>query len=108
MAGEDGAVIAAVLAKITDKSQVNKALLQYQVRRHFIAPRQGRRNVLTPFLPSLPQRLRKPRADWAVEQARITGHNLHLPDGPEQQKRDAAITAAQKVGGTNPDKWGDK
>lgn len=31
MAGEDGAVIAAVLSKITDKKDVNKALLSYEV-----------------------------------------------------------------------------
>ncbi|KAI5476277.1 hypothetical protein MNV49_007914 [Pseudohyphozyma bogoriensis] len=81
-AGEDGAVLAAVLAKISTKEDIPKALAAYQ-------------------------RLRKPRADWAVETARLTGQNLHLPDGPAQEARDEMIGNAGK-GGKNPDKWGDK
>jgi hypothetical protein len=110
MAGEDGAVIAAVLSKITDKRDVNKALLSYEVSRFGASAS----SVLVPesWLTShlLPQRLRKTRADWAVEQARITGHNLHVPDGPEQVARDEMIAkASQGIKSTsNPDKWGDK
>lgn len=109
MAGEDGAVIAAVLAKITDKKDVNKALLAYQVR--WRAPGFLLLSKADPagFTPP-PQRLRKTRADWAVEQARITGHNLHVPDGPEQVARDEMISKASRgiQSTSNPDKWGDK
>lgn len=85
MAGEDGAVLATVLGALTSKANIHKALLKFQA-------------------------LRKPRADWAVEQARITGHNLHVPDGPEQEARDKMIGehTTQKEGVSNPDKWSDR
>lgn len=109
MAGEDGAVIAAVLSKITDKKDVNKALLSYEVSLSLSLFGNSFRTSAD-ICASLSQRLRKTRADWAVEQARITGHNLHVPDGPEQVARDEMIAkASQGVKSTsNPDKWGDK
>lgn len=78
------AVLAAVLAKIHRKADIPAALASYQM-------------------------LRKPRADWAVESARITGANLHLPDGPEQQLRDRMLASSTNGGSArNPDRWGDK
>ncbi|BGP16355.1 hypothetical protein JCM10213_004896 [Rhodosporidiobolus nylandii] len=81
-AGEDGAVLGTLLAKCTSKAEVAKALQTYE-------------------------QLRKPRADWAVEQARITGENLHIPDGAAQKARDEALKQAS-TGSQSPDRWGDK
>ncbi|GAA6040191.1 hypothetical protein JCM8097_004174 [Rhodosporidiobolus ruineniae] len=81
-AGEDGAVLGTLLAKCTSLEEIPKALRTYE-------------------------RLRKPRADWAVEQARITGENLHMPDGTAQAARDEALRKAS-TGTTSPDRWGDK
>ncbi|GAA5850396.1 hypothetical protein JCM8547_001862 [Rhodosporidiobolus lusitaniae] len=81
-AGEDGALLGALLAKVTSKEEIPKALRTYE-------------------------RLRKPRADWAVEQARITGENLHMPDGAAQKARDEALKLAS-TGTQSPDRWGDK
>jgi len=83
MAGEDGAVLATVLSALTDKANIHRALKVFEA-------------------------VRKPRADWAVEQARITGENLHMADGPAQEARDRMIGEATKPGVANPDKWGDK
>ncbi|GAA5885884.1 hypothetical protein JCM6882_004190 [Rhodosporidiobolus microsporus] len=81
-AGEDGAVLGTVLAKCTSLEEIPKALATYE-------------------------KLRKPRADWAVEQARITGENLHMPDGAAQKARDEALKLAS-TGTQSPDRWGDK
>ncbi|GAA5820051.1 hypothetical protein JCM11251_005463 [Rhodosporidiobolus azoricus] len=81
-AGEDGAVIGTVLANCTSLEEIPKALAKYE-------------------------KLRKPRADWAVEQARITGENLHMPDGAAQKARDEALKLAS-TGTQSPDRWGDK
>lgn len=81
-AGEDAAVLSTLLAKCQTKEEVPAALRMYE-------------------------RLRKPRADWAVEMARITGENLHMADGAAQKARDEALKRAT-AGGKSPDRWGDK
>ncbi|TNY19451.1 hypothetical protein DMC30DRAFT_412029 [Rhodotorula diobovata] len=80
-AGEDGAVLGTLLAKCQTREDVPRALKMYE-------------------------RLRKPRADWAVEMARITGENLHIPDGAAQKARDEALKKAS-TGTQSPDRWGD-
>lgn len=52
------------------------------------------------------EKLRKKRAEDVVNTAGALRHTLHLPDGPEQEKRDAAF-ARVKAGGENPDSWQD-
>ncbi|GAA5959392.1 hypothetical protein JCM8115_000098 [Rhodotorula mucilaginosa] len=81
-AGEDAAVLSTLLAKCQSKEEVPAALRMYE-------------------------KLRKPRADWAVEMARITGENLHMADGAAQKARDEALKRAA-TGGKSPDRWGDK
>ncbi|GAA5821224.1 hypothetical protein JCM3770_006883 [Rhodotorula araucariae] len=81
-AGEDGAVLGTLLAKCQSKEDVPRALRTYE-------------------------KLRKARADWAVEMARITGENLHIPDGAAQKARDEALKLAS-TGTQSPDRWGDK
>ncbi|TKA56907.1 hypothetical protein B0A53_01308 [Rhodotorula sp. CCFEE 5036] len=81
-AGEDAAVLSTLLAKCQTKEEVPAALRMYE-------------------------KLRKPRADWAVEMARITGENLHMADGAAQKARDEALKRAA-AGGKSPDRWGDK
>lgn len=48
--------------------------------------------------------VRKSRAELIQNSATTTRHVLHLPDGPEQEKRDRAIAGT----GPNPDLWGDQ
>ncbi|KAJ7262025.1 2-polyprenyl-6-methoxyphenol hydroxylase [Mycena rebaudengoi] len=79
---EDGAVLAAVMSKLTDKSDVNAGLLVYE-------------------------RLRKVRTEYLVEQAAASGKALLLTDADAKAARDAAFLRA-KSGGPNPDKWLDK
>ncbi|GAA6003857.1 uncharacterized protein JCM10292_003417 [Rhodotorula paludigena] len=81
-AGEDGAVLGTLLAKCQTKEDIPQALKAYE-------------------------RLRKTRADWAVEQARLTGEALHMPDGAAQKARDEALKLAS-TGTKSPDRWGDK
>ncbi|GAA5975985.1 hypothetical protein JCM11641_002859 [Rhodosporidiobolus odoratus] len=81
-AGEDGAVLGTLLAACKTKEDIPKVLKAYE-------------------------KLRKPRADWAVEQARVTGENLHMPDGQAQKVRDEALKLAS-TGTQSPDRWGDK
>ncbi|MCJ1296143.1 hypothetical protein MMC34_007708 [Xylographa carneopallida] len=52
------------------------------------------------------QHVRKARAEAIQLSAATTRKALHLPDGPEQQKRDEAIRDSNK-GGHNPDLWAD-
>ncbi|KAI0015041.1 putative salicylate hydroxylase [Xylariomycetidae sp. FL0641] len=69
------------------------------------------------------ERVRKPRAEKMAASAEQTGRNLHLPDGPEQVRRDEAIraaaAAARREGDddddddaaaapANPDHWNDR
>ncbi|BGP55638.1 hypothetical protein JCM8202v2_003243 [Rhodotorula sphaerocarpa] len=81
-AGEDAAVLSTLLAKCQTEADVPAALCAYE-------------------------RLRKPRADWAVEMARVTGENLHMADGAAQKARDEALRKAG-TGAKSPDRWGDK
>jgi salicylate hydroxylase len=56
------------------------------------------------------QLVRKARSEKIQSSATETGRSLHLPDGEEQRRRDAAIQdAGRGVGGTkNPDQWNDR
>lgn len=104
-AGEDAAVLSTLLAKCQTEADLPAALRAYE-------------------------RLRKPRADWAVEMARVTGtcpparaeplyghptesialstgENLHMADGAAQKARDEALRKAG-TGAKSPDRWGDK
>jgi salicylate hydroxylase len=65
---EDGATLAACL-KLAGRTRIPEALRQYEV-------------------------LRKPRVMRVQEMARGNAVGFHLPDGPEQEKRDAALSAA--------------
>lgn len=65
-AGEDAAVLSTLLAKCQTKEEVPAALRMYE-------------------------RLRKPRADWAVEMARITGALLFVVGGRLIRKRRAHL-----------------
>jgi salicylate hydroxylase len=80
---EDAGVLAAVLSLINDKADIHAALLVYS-------------------------EIRKSRSETVVASATKTRQVLHLPDGPEQQMRDNAISRASRGEGTNPDLWGDK
>lgn len=53
------------------------------------------------------QEVRKDRGEKIQQSADTTRRSLHLPDGPEQQKRDDAIRAAAQGKGHNPDLWAD-
>ncbi|KAJ6580761.1 hypothetical protein B0H19DRAFT_1207036 [Mycena capillaripes] len=79
---EDGAVIAAVLSKLTDIEDIHACLLVYE-------------------------RLRKVRTEFLVEQAAASGRDLHLTDPEAQAARDEAFRQV-KHGGPNPDKWLDR
>lgn len=81
---EDGAVLGSVLARLTDKKDINKALRVYQ-------------------------ELRKPHADWAVATAASNGKGLHLAKGSAAaEERDKLFKEASAKGGSNPDKAIDK
>ncbi|KAI8628760.1 putative salicylate hydroxylase [Xylariaceae sp. FL1651] len=54
------------------------------------------------------QLLRKGRSERIQASATKTGHNLHMPDGEEQRKRDDAIRAGSRGEGANPDQWNDR
>lgn len=54
------------------------------------------------------EEVRKARGEAVQASAAITRKALHLPDGPEQQQRDANIKAASEGKGNNPDLWADK
>ncbi|UZJ50707.1 hypothetical protein CBS101457_000027 [Exobasidium rhododendri] len=53
------------------------------------------------------EEVRKTRAETIQQSASSTRKSLHLPDGPQQQKRDLAIANAGKGQGHNPDMWAD-
>ncbi|KAJ7230358.1 hypothetical protein GGX14DRAFT_582956 [Mycena pura] len=86
---EDGAVLAVVLSKATDKCDIHAALRIYE-------------STSTP-----PQRLRKSRAEFLVEQAAAAGRALHLADPAAMAERDEAFRQVAH-GGPNPDKWIDR
>ncbi|KAF7345531.1 FAD-binding-3 domain-containing protein [Mycena venus] len=79
---EDGVVLAVVLSKLTDMSDIHTSLLVYE-------------------------HLRKARAEFLVEQAAASGRDLHLTDPAAQAARDEAFRQV-KHGGPNPDKWLDR
>jgi salicylate hydroxylase len=79
---EDGAVIAACLAMIDNKAQINTALKVYEL-------------------------VRKERAEIVQTSAIQARGALHLRDGKEQEARDAIIRNVVK-GGPNPDLQADK
>ncbi|KAK2604001.1 hypothetical protein QQS21_003837 [Conoideocrella luteorostrata] len=54
---------------------------------------------------NLYEKIRKDRGEKIAASATVTAKVLHLPDGPEQIARDAAIRIAHK-GSEHPDKWG--
>ncbi|KAJ6462393.1 hypothetical protein C8R47DRAFT_1058170 [Mycena vitilis] len=78
---EDGAVFAFVMGKLTHTTELNTALRVYE-------------------------RLRKPRADFLVDEAAASGRALLLTDPDAQAARDAAFQRV-KHGGPNPDRWVD-
>lgn len=53
------------------------------------------------------EQVRKARGEAVQASAAETRKALHLPDGPEQQERDANIKAASQGKGHNPDLWAD-
>ncbi|EGW35564.1 salicylate hydroxylase [Spathaspora passalidarum NRRL Y-27907] len=77
---EDGATLAEELDKITSVSEIPTALLSYQ-------------------------KLRKRRPETIQAGARKNGDIWHLPDGEEQEERDALMNARD---GHNPDQWSDR
>ncbi|KAL8286628.1 hypothetical protein RQP46_004156 [Phenoliferia psychrophenolica] len=77
---EDASVLTALFSNLRTKSQIPQALKIYQD-------------------------VRKDRADRAVASATSLKSVLHLPDGPEQVKRDQAMREVAN-GGPNPDLWG--
>ncbi|KAJ7114021.1 hypothetical protein C8R44DRAFT_630491 [Mycena epipterygia] len=79
---EDGAVLAVVMGKLTDKKDLNAGLLVYE-------------------------RLRKARAESIVDEAAASGRALLLADPEAQAARDEAFHHVQH-GGPNPDKWVDR
>jgi salicylate hydroxylase len=83
---EDAAVIAAVLAKLPDRSpeSVNKTLKVYE-------------------------KIRKERAEILVELAAESARNLHLGEGKAKEERDRQFEELRKQGGkaSVPDKWAD-
>jgi salicylate hydroxylase len=52
--------------------------------------------------------VRKDRGERIQNSAATTRISLHLPDGPEQRARDAAIAGSTKEGAHNPDLWADR
>lgn len=63
---EDGAVLGALLGKVTSKSQIPAAIAMYE-------------------------KMRKARVGRIAPETFAQGEEFHLPDGPEQEKRDALL-----------------
>lgn len=96
---EDGAVLAVVMGKLTDKKDLNAGLLVYEVTR-------SPSSCYNLFHQRL-QRLRKARAESIVDEAAASGRALLLADPEAQAERDEAFHRVQH-GGPNPDKWVDR
>jgi salicylate hydroxylase len=81
---EDGAVLAAVLARAPDTSpdSLNKALRVYE-------------------------KVRKERAEALVGLAAASGRALHLGEGAAKEERDRQFAALKQGKGPVPDKWAD-
>lgn len=97
---EDAGVLAAVLSLINDKADIHNALLIYSVCDTLPTNFNGAHSLL--------QQIRKTRAEIVVASASKTRETLHLPDGPDQIMRDAAISKASRGECSSPDLWGDK
>ncbi|KAI0631870.1 FAD/NAD-P-binding domain-containing protein [Trametes polyzona] len=72
MAIEDGAVLGNLLSRLQDPSQLGPLIQAYQD-------------------------LRLPRTAETQRQSRLNQHIFHLPDGPEQEARDAAMRQAMEA-----------
>ena len=79
---EDGAVLGGVLGYVTSKDQVREAVTLYE-------------------------RLRKARGEAIVKQTFEQRDSFHMPDGPEQEKRDALFRSqlGEKVNAKFPSRW---
>lgn len=78
---EDAATLAVLLSSLESAADIPQALRLYQIAR-------------------------KSRAEAIQGMSQTNRNTLHMPDGPEQQERDAKF-AMISTGGENPDKWGD-
>ncbi|KAF8901859.1 hypothetical protein CPB84DRAFT_1776847 [Gymnopilus junonius] len=72
MAIEDAAVLGNLLSRITNRGQLGLLLLAYQS-------------------------IRYPRATTAQAESRMNQRTFHLPDGPEQKKRDDSMRQAKEA-----------
>jgi salicylate hydroxylase len=79
---EDGAVLGGVLAYVKGKKQVKEAVRMYE-------------------------RLRKARGEAIVKQTFEQRNAFHMPDGPEQEKRDALFTSqlGKEIDVKFPSRW---
>lgn len=78
---EDAAALGVMLAEISGKDQINRALRVYE-------------------------QARKSRAETIQQLGSENRITLHLPDGPEQVARDQKFKLVS-ASGDNPDRWGD-
>lgn len=60
------------------------------------------------MLETFGKEIRKSRAETVVASASKTRDILHLPDGPDQRRRDDAIGKASRGESKSPDLWGDR
>lgn len=82
---EDGAVLGQLLGRVRSRAQVPQALRMYEA-------------------------LRKARGEAVVRETFKQRHDFHLPDGPEQEARDALFLSALgkeegEVKGPFPSRW---
>lgn len=54
------------------------------------------------------QHARKGRAEQVQQSSRLNSVALHLPDGPEQLRRDEMFRLAMQGNSSNPDQWADE
>ncbi|KAG8980865.1 hypothetical protein FRB94_002698 [Tulasnella sp. JGI-2019a] len=85
MAIEDGAVLGNLFSRITHRSQIAPLLYAFET-------------------------LRLPRTSLVQASSRLNQKIFHLPDGPEQEARDAAMRQAMRgeLATGNPNQWADK
>ena len=70
----------------------------------------GDRNLIPRALRAF-ESIRKPRCEIVQEASRGTGHMWHMPDGPEQQRRDQAMMDSlegRRTRARNPNHWSDE
>lgn len=80
---EDAAALGILLSTITTRNQIPIALQAYE-------------------------KSRKTRAETVQQSGTENRITLHLPDGPEQEARDAQFRASTTSAGKNPDRWADR